>query len=186
MLDGVADAGAGGARDVHQIDAVWLEHVRWVTDHLQQRLDAAAHVAWGLAGLAGIFLALIAPIVLDGLEGTAAWLGVGAMGALTVAIVLLLVGAMPRKVGGINVVNYRALWKAHQRPTEGDTYTPADLERIEALLVEEQLQSRGPSSPLVDIVELITKRHQAIKHAIIATTTGAALLVIAVFLSISP
>ncbi len=171
-------------RDVREVDRAWLEHVRWATDHLQQRLDGAAQAAWGLAGLAGVFVALIAPTVLRDLVGWAVWLGLTAMAALTCAVVILLLGVLPRSIEGINVVNYREVWRSYLQPTDGAPYSSSDVARIEALLVEEQLQSRGDPSPLIAMVKLLRKRHRALRLAIATTAGGAALIVTAVFASV--
>jgi len=161
-------------------EIVWLEHVRWTMDHFQRRLDAAGQAAWALAGLNGVFVALIAPIVGD-FSGSAQVLSLQAMLAMTSAIFIIFFSATPRSIASINVESYRQLWKAHHSQKTVPGYSPSDPATA---IVEESLQFHDQASPLVELVQLAEKRQRAIRWALLMTAVGAALLVVAVLASI--
>lgn len=151
-------------------------------DHFHGRLDSAGQSAWALAGLNGVFVALISPLV-DDFTGVAQILGLLAVGAATLAVFVIFHGARPRSVASINVESYRRLWKAHLSPNT-HAVPGYDPKNPAAAIVEELLQFHDKDSPLVEIMQLTEDRYDAIKRALAMTGLGAALLVAAVTTSI--
>lgn len=152
-------------------DAIWAAHGRWAMDHIQHRLEMAGQLAVGAIGIQGVLLTLVAANFDEESDIWSMRFNALAMIGLVAATALVLFGAFPRKVAGINPAEYRTGWLRE--------VTSNRWESPEQQFAEELLQTeRESESPLVTAEALVERRMTWIRYGLLVS--GAAVLSLAV------
>lgn len=149
--------------------AIWANHARWAMDHIQHRLEMAGQLAVGAIGIQGVLIALVAGLFKDERDQwTLRFLTLAMIGLVT-GVGLVLFGAFPRRVSGIDPNVYRAGWAREQH---GAWHSP------DQQFAEELLQTVHESrSPLVTAEALVDRRMKWIRFGLVAS--GISLLFVA-------
>lgn len=84
-------SGISGSRE---LDALWLEHLRWFNEEATRRATSAEQARYALLGFVGVLIALLTPVVLDA-TGPGRWLMFLSLLILAVAAGLLAWSARP-------------------------------------------------------------------------------------------
>ncbi|MEV7962394.1 hypothetical protein [Oerskovia paurometabola] len=149
--------------------AIWANHARWAMDHIQHRLEMAGQLAVGAIGIQGVLITLVAGLFKnEGDQWTLRFLTFAMIG-LVASAALVLFGAFPRAVSGINPDVYREGWV---REMHSEWPSP------DQQFAEELLQSVHESrSPLVTAETLLERRMKWIRLGLLAS--GLSLLFVA-------
>lgn len=155
--------------DEFQRHAIWANHARWAMDHIQHRLEMAGQLAVGAIGIQGVLIALVAGLFKDETDRwTLRFLTLALVG-LVVGVGLVLFGAFPRRVSGIDPNVYRDGWAREQYR---EWHSP------DQQFAEELLQTvRESRSPLVTAEGLVERRMKWIRFGLVAS--GISLLFVA-------
>lgn len=149
---------------------LWATHARWVMDHVQHRLEMTGQLALGALGIQGVLLTLVASAFTETADIWTVRLNAAALVGLAASAGLILFGAFPRKVSGINPDSYRAGWK---REHSDDRWHSPDQQ-----FAEELLQTDDEStSPLAAAEDLNERRMRWIRSGLIVS--GCSLVLVA-------
>jgi len=164
-------------RDPSVDDAVWIEHLRWVMDHVQQRSDRAGQSLWGVIGVQGVLIAVAASFVSD-YDDLAQWVLLAGVLVLVLGAIDALRGSLPQLVPSVNVAHYKEIWAASIAAAK-----PRD--RRSGELTEELLQgASGKVSPIEAAIDSTHRRLEFVRRGVIMTVIAAGLLGVAVMVQV--
>lgn len=161
------------------VDAIWLEHLRWMHEDERRRLESAMQQRMALVGFTGVMLAILLPWTRE-LADAARWLAFVSILCLAVAFALLAwssrgVGSQASEPG-----LHRARLVEHA-PGVADGDTPG---RVTRFLLNELLQTTEGGVPLTTSLRAVGQSRSKLQGpALGCLVAGVALSVIAAFVS---